>query len=738
MAPVAAATEAGELVPPELRQLAARAARRDSWPRLRRYAGSRTDPEQRGLAWFVLGYREYEADEYAAGAKDLHQAAASEFSLADAATYYWAAAARRAGDPLQAAEAVAGFAARFPSSPLGFEAMELFAEALLEAHEPQRALQALAAEPRVHQRPSLALLRAQAYFQAEKFQDAARAFQEVYFAFPAAPQAKAAGEALDALRSTLGAAFPSPTEEMQTARVETLVKASRFDEALKEDEELLRTQPSSSFVLRWRLQHARCLLRLRRTGRAVEELSPSLAADTAIDAERLALLVEAYAQQGDATAMLQVLSLIQSLYPQSPAYASALSTAGNFSYRQLDWQSAARYYLGLTESLPQSEYARDASWRLAWTYYLAQDRDRMHEALRDHIMRYPDSPHVAAALYWLARIEEERGASSEASMHRGEARALYALLGKRFVHSYYAIQAGERLRNLPPSQVEGEESKEASPVPKSGSAASLAQAIAPPQLPRFAGSPCGSVAQSNVARRALTLRALSLENSAEDYLKAALAESSKEASPNLWFLLSQLERDQGNVSGALLDAIKVAPAYSRVEFAALPEELYNLLFPRSYGKLIERQARANRLDPFLVMGLIRQESAFNPRATSSANARGLMQILPKTASRSRRSSRLRSVGRQLYDPAYNVRVGCAYLRGLLKQFDGKSELALAAYHAGDFRVKDWLTRYAFRDSTEFLETIPIPATRAYVEAVLRDAAIYRKLLTGSPQFAKCN
>jgi soluble lytic murein transglycosylase len=688
----------------------------------------------------VLGYREYEAEDYAAAVKDLSQAVASEFSLADAATYYGAAAAQRAGDPLRAAEAVADFATRFPSSPLSFQAIDLLAQALLEAHESQRALQALAADPRVRQRPSLALLRAQAYLQAEQFSDAARAFQEVYYAFPAAPQAKAAGEALGALRAKLGVDFPSPTEEIQTTRVENLFKASRFDEALKENEELLQTQPSSPFALRWRLERARCLLQLHRGGDAVEKLSPSLAAEPALDAERLALLVEAYAQQGDATAMLQALSQIQSLYPQSPAYALALSTAGNFFYRQLDWQSAARYYLPLAESFPQSEYARDAGWRLAWTHYLTHDRGGMEEALRDYIVRYPDSPHVAAALYWLARSEEERGASSEGAAHQDEARALYALLKKRFVQSYYAIQAGERLRNLQPSQKEGEESKEASPGPPSSRAAMLAQAIPPPPSPGFAGSPCGSVAPGGgeVARRALTLRALSLENPAEDYLKAALAESSKEAAPDLWFLLSQVERDQGNVSVALLDALKVAPAYAQVEFAALPEELWNLLFPRPFRQLVERQARANRVDPYLIMGLIRQESAFNPRATSSANARGLMQILPETASRSRRSSRLRSVGRQLYNPAYNVRVGCAYLRGLLNQFDGKPELALAAYHAGDFRVKDWLARYAFSDSTEFLEAIPIPPTRAYVEAVLRDAAIYRRLLTGSPEFAKCH
>jgi len=723
LGPLASAHPATEPVPTELRQLAVRAAQRGVWPRLRRYAESRKQSEQRGLALFVLGYREYEAEDYSAAASDLREAALSGFSLADCAEYYWAAAARQANDPGQAGGALEGFSSRFPESAWRLEALEVLASALIEAQEPMKALQALLGEPRVRQRPSLALLVAQAYFAVEQFPEAARAFQEVYFAFPTAPQAKAAAEALEQIRSKLGADFPVPTEEIQTARVESFFKAARYEEALKEYEGLLDARPTSPFVLRWQLGRARCLLRLRRNGKVLAGLSASFAAAPAMDAERLALLVEANAREGDANAMLQPLAQIQSLYPQSPAHASALFFAGNLFFQQGDWQNAARYYQPLTESSPQSEHARDASWRLAWSYYLGQDSAKARQAFVDHSTRYPDSPRVPAALYWLGRVEEARGAASEA-------RALYGLLGKRFVHSYYAVQAGQRLRNLPSDRATAGESQD--PIPGS-TAAALVQSLPSPELP---GVPlCASAPPSKLLRPALTFRALSLEDLAERYLKAVLSE--RPASPDVRFFLSQLEAEQGNVSAALFDAIKIVPDYSEVEFTALSREVWDLLFPRSYWKLVERQARANRLDPYLVMGLIRQESAFNPRATSVADARGLMQILPRTASRSRRPARVRSVARRLYDPAYNVRFGCAHLRSLRKQFGGSLEHALAAYNAGDFRVKEWISRYSFREAAEFLETIPIPATRAYVEAVLRDAAIYRQLMTGRPKFAGC-
>jgi soluble lytic murein transglycosylase len=234
---------------------------------------------------------------------------------------------------------------------------------------------------------------------------------------------------------------------------------------------------------------------------------------------------------------------------------------------------------------------------------------------------------------------------------------------------------------------------------------------------------------------ALTLRALSLDELAEQYLRASLA--TQPGQPQVRFYLSQLEAEQGNTSAGLFDATKIVPDYSSYQFSELPREMWDVLFPQSYWRLVQRQARANRLDPYLVMGLIRQESAFSARATSSADARGLMQILPTTASRSKRQSRIRSTGKRLYDASYNIRFGCSYLRSLLKEFGGKPELALAAYNAGDFRVKDWMKSDSFRDSSEFLEAIPIHATRAYVEAVLRDAAIYRQLLTGSAKFAMC-
>ena len=229
-------------VPAALRELAARAAKRSAWPELRRFAESQKAPEQRTLAYFALGYREYEAGEYLEAAQDLSESATPQFSLADYATYYSASAAFKANNPGQATEALRDFSSNFPTSPLRLQAVQLLAQALMGCQKPQEAVQVLTEEPSVRQHPEPSLLLAKAYEEAGDLPEAARAFQEVYFAFPAFPQAQEASEAFGRLQSALGTNFPQPTEEIETARLDLLFKASLFKEALKGYEELLCVQ----------------------------------------------------------------------------------------------------------------------------------------------------------------------------------------------------------------------------------------------------------------------------------------------------------------------------------------------------------------------------------------------------------------------------------------------------------------------------------------------------------------
>jgi len=133
-----------------------------------------------------------------------------------------------------------------------------------------------------------------------------------------------------------------------------------------------------------------------------------------------------------------------------------------------------------------------------------------------------------------------------------------------------------------------------------------------------------------------------------------------------------------------------------------------------------------------VASLIRQESEFNPNAVSRANAVGLMQLLPKTGKQVAKEVKLQRYNpSQLYTPAVNLQLGTRYFRGMVDKFGGSFEYALAAYNAGSDRVEEWLGQGKYRDPQEFVESIPFTETREYVQAIMRNASVYKQLY-GTP------
>jgi len=136
----------------------------------------------------------------------------------------------------------------------------------------------------------------------------------------------------------------------------------------------------------------------------------------------------------------------------------------------------------------------------------------------------------------------------------------------------------------------------------------------------------------------------------------------------------------------------------------------------------------------LLLAVVRQESAFNVKAKSNANAQGLMQLLPRTAYKVAKRLRVPFSRRRLTtDRVYNLTLGQAYLSELLAAFKGSYVLALAAYNAGPKRVRQWLRgngdiRKADVDSIDWVELIPFRETRNYVQRVLENLQVYRLLL----------
>lgn len=163
-----------------------------------------------------------------------------------------------------------------------------------------------------------------------------------------------------------------------------------------------------------------------------------------------------------------------------------------------------------------------------------------------------------------------------------------------------------------------------------------------------------------------------------------------------------------------------------------------LLIGEGYPTIALPKAAGRRVEPALVLAMLRQESGFDAGAISYAGARGMLQLMPATARRVARRLGLRfSAYRLTADPAYNLTIGQAYLAQLLDKYDGSYVLALAAYNAGPSRVRRWIRNFgdprdAAIDVVDWIETIPIGETRNYVQRVLEAIPVYRHVLGESP------
>lgn len=141
--------------------------------------------------------------------------------------------------------------------------------------------------------------------------------------------------------------------------------------------------------------------------------------------------------------------------------------------------------------------------------------------------------------------------------------------------------------------------------------------------------------------------------------------------------------------------------------------------PRPFWYSLTNWGKRYRVDPFLMYGLVRQESHFNPYAISSADAIGLAQLLPSTAAQVAKWIGIKAPSRvSLLEPNLNTRLGTRYLASLLRSFKGRLVLAIAAYNAGPDRVRRWMRRHGDRPLDEFVEEIPFDETRLYVKRVL--------------------
>jgi soluble lytic murein transglycosylase len=626
--------------------------------------------------------------------------------------YWQAQASSDLGQKEAALEQFQSILRDFPETAITEQTVTAVAQTALALGKGQDALAALDTYRATPSKAPLLLLRAQAKekiaaAKGEKPLAAAGDYLDLYYRFPLNDEAKTAGEKIPALLSALGETFPGVPMQTQIARAEAFYVARRWRDASTEYAALL-PKLSGADHQRADLRIVQCEVEL---GGRLEQLAEIALADGDLDAERKYSLEQAHRTQKLEMELLADVDQLAKRYPQNSWTADALFGAGNFYWVNLDRDRAAEFYRRSLAVSPDGKNAYVAEWRLAWIAYL-QRKPEAADMLEAYLRRYPTSSYVQDALYWLGRSYERAG-------NADRARNFYLVDANRFPLTYFGERSAERLRPEPDGIGE-------SPV----DSPQLSIAI-PPAPPVPALDPPAEQATEERLARAHALSDIAFDSSAELEYRA---EYSATHSPKYLIDAAGASIAAGHYGAGMSEVRQAIPQLEARRIADIPNEAWRAAFPLPYEVDLRSEATRNRVDPMLVAGLIRQESAFESKAMSRVGAMGLMQVMPQTALKLSRELRVRYARARLTDPGYNLELGSRYLANLIRDF-GTPEAALAAYNAGEDHVMEWTTGQNYLETAEFVESIPFTETREYVQIVIRNAEVYRLVYGAAPPAA---
>ncbi|MBN2693055.1 lytic transglycosylase domain-containing protein, partial [bacterium] len=161
-------------------------------------------------------------------------------------------------------------------------------------------------------------------------------------------------------------------------------------------------------------------------------------------------------------------------------------------------------------------------------------------------------------------------------------------------------------------------------------------------------------------------------------------------------------------------------------------DYWSISFPIPFEKEVKESLKKLSIPEPLVYSIMRQESAFNPKAQSFSNAYGLMQLLYSTARVVKKGTNLKLYSYwSLFNPEINIPLGSTYLQNLMELFNNNLVYSSASYNAGEKRVEKWVKNFGNLPIDEFIENIPINQTRDYVKKVLTGYIAYEYLYQNS-------
>ncbi len=357
---------------------------------------------------------------------------------------------------------------------------------------------------------------------------------------------------------------------------------------------------------------------------------------------------------------------------------------------------ALRTYLPrLVELDPADDTALQRFWDVGWVNYTRGDFERASHSFQFIASTYRNPNIRRQATYWHARALERRGLAADA-------KAIYADLARAPYRDLYALFAAARLGDDAPDEKPA--------LPPRVSWDEMAEEHIPEEL-----------------RLAYELNALGIRPQARLEVQRNANFANRKWADTI---LGELYYFEGSYDLAYRFLRRAWPELATPEQNAVPWRYVQMYYPLRFEDEIRDAARKNDLDPYLVMALIRQESAFNPNATSRVGAAGLMQIMPATGNELGTRIYGRFQQARLLDPQTNVELGTHYLARVIRLFDGNVELALAGYNGGPYRILRWRKEQRGKPLDEFIEGIPLTESRGYVKRITLIRSTYEELYGG--------
>ena len=663
---------------------------------LEAFAGKAAGAE-RAFALYSLGMARY-ADKRYADAEQALSAAIGELGEVDHyAAYYRARCIVLAEDFERSLGSLESFLRDYPRSRFRSAAMRLRVESLLRLRRWAEARTLVKDEGGPLEEPVRLYLAGRVEHLDGNLKEAVSLYRQAYYRFPFSDQAQASERQLDSLRARMGEAYPSAPAAWRLDRAEKLRAGRRYANASAEFGRALAagltgTDRERAIVHRGAADYSR-----RSSTAAYAALAKARPEDSALDAERLYLLSALERRKGLVQQMRSSLAKLAERHTGSEWYEEALLTVGNYYYLQDDRKEYPKWFRRLAEAFPRGEHAPYAHWKVCWRAWLDDSGER-RKLLGEHVTRFPASATASAAMYWLARLNDEEG-------RRTEAQGLYRAITEAFPHHYYGFLASSEF-DLPNAK-----------VPQW-----IADVL--PSARKLAAAPAAET-QTTLDLAAL-LAALGFDADASEELRRA--DYRKGDAHFVGRELGRLHSRRDEHFLAVRAMKRYAFGYLRFPIEALDEESWRYLFPIGWEDSLRARSKRHGLDPYLVAALIRQESEFNPGARSSAGALGLMQVMPATG-----RDLFRRLGipgfsnRKLTIPDVSLRLGTFHLKNVLAEFEGELEKALAGYNAGERRIPQWMALGPFDDAAEFVETIPFSETRGYVQSIIRNREMYRRI-----------